>query len=86
LPPCEPVLGCLCTIQILEANPGAGLVTRRRTVQVSWIEVVEPKVAQQPQHHLSETKIVGHLLPQVPIDVTAGWAASLVNTRSLFNS
>ena len=34
---------------LVQANlPGAGLVTRRRTVQVSQLEVVEPKVPQQP--------------------------------------
>jgi len=30
--------------------------------------------------------VVGHLLIQVPIDVTAGWTASLVDTMSPFNS
>jgi len=29
-------------------RPGAGLVTHRGTVQVSWRGVVEPKVPQQP--------------------------------------
>jgi len=34
-------------LSLVQANPsGAGLVTHRRTVQVSWIEVVEPKVPQ----------------------------------------
>jgi len=36
---------------------------------------------------LSETKTVEHLLPsyyQVPIDVAAEWAASIVSTRSPF--
>ena len=40
------------TIQTLEPSaanpPGAGLVTCRRTVQVSQIEVSEPKALQQP--------------------------------------
>ena len=40
------------TTQTLEPRvvnpPGAGLVTRRRTVQVSQIEVVEPKAPQRP--------------------------------------
>jgi len=32
---------------LVQANPlGAGLVTCRRTVQVSWREVTEPKVPQ----------------------------------------
>ena len=36
-------------LSLVQANsPGAGLVTRRRTVQVSQIEVVEPKVPQRP--------------------------------------
>jgi len=38
--------------QVLEpcvANPpGAGLVTCRRAVQVSWIEITESEVPQQP--------------------------------------
>ena len=34
---------------LVQANPpGAGLVTRRRTVQVSQLVVVEPKVPQRP--------------------------------------
>ena len=38
-------------LSLVQANlPGAGLVTRRRTVQVSWREVVGPKVPQRPQH------------------------------------
>jgi len=46
---------------LVQANPsGAGLVTHRRTVQVSQIEVAEPKVPQWP--HTART--VGHLLPQ----------------------
>ena len=59
-----------------QANPpGAGLVTHRRTVQVSWREEVE-----HDPTPLSKSRTVGHLLPQfkVPIDVTAGWA---VDTR-----
>ena len=32
---------------------------------------------------LSETRSFEHLLPQVPIDVIAGWAAYPVNTRPL---
>ena len=31
---------------VQENPPGEGLVTRRRTVQVSWREVAEPKVPQ----------------------------------------
>jgi len=35
-------------LSLAQANPpGAGLVTYRRTVQVSWIEDMEPKVPQQ---------------------------------------
>ena len=79
-------LGCLCTTQALKPcaadPPGAGLVTRRRTVQVSWREVVEPSTTTSTP--LSETRTLGHCFPslhQVPIDVTAGWAASPVDTR-----
>jgi len=39
-------------LNFVQANPlGARLVTRRRTVQVSWREVAEPKVPQWPQYH-----------------------------------
>ena len=39
-------------LSLEQANPhGAGLVTCRRTVQVSWREVMEPKVPQRPQQH-----------------------------------
>jgi len=53
LPPSEPALGCLAPLRYVlkpcAANPpGAGLVTRRRAVQVSWIEITEPKVPQRP--------------------------------------
>ena len=44
--------GMSSTTQTLEPSaanpPGAGLVTRRRTVQVSQIEVAEPKAPQRP--------------------------------------
>jgi len=51
LSPSEPALGCLTPLRHLSLvhaeNPsGAGLVTRRRAVQVSRIEIVEPKVPQ----------------------------------------
>jgi len=47
--PSERALGCLCTTQEFQANPpGAGLVTHRRTVQVSQIKVAELKVLQRP--------------------------------------
>ena len=50
-PPSEPALRFLSTIQALEVNPsGAGLVTHRSTVQVSWRETAKPEVPQQPQH------------------------------------
>jgi len=46
--PSEPALGFLAPLRhlsLVQANPlGAGLVTRRRTIQVSWREVAEPKV------------------------------------------
>jgi len=44
------VLGCLATPRrsSLENPPGAGLVTCRRAVQVSQIEITEHKVPQQP--------------------------------------
>jgi len=50
-----------------QANPpGIGQVTCRMTLQVSWIEVAEPKAPQRP--------ICSPSLHQVTIDVTAGWA------------
>jgi len=59
-------LRCLSLVQ---ANlPGAGLVTCRWTVQVSWREVTEHFVMVPTP--LSETRTVGNLLPEVPIDVT----------------
>jgi len=62
--------------------PGAGLVTRRRVVQVSWTENRNSKF-HNDLTLLSETRTVGHLLPQFTPDVTAGWADSPVDTRSL---
>ena len=51
LPPSDST-GMSGTTQTLEPSaanpPGAGLVTRRRTVQVSQIEVAEPKAPQRP--------------------------------------
>ena len=68
---------------VQENPPGAELVTRRRNVQVSWREVTEPKVPQ----YLNTTKrdkdswgICFPSLHQVPIDATAGWAVSPVDT------
>jgi len=47
----------------VKANPlGTEIVTRRMTIQVSRREVVELKVPLRP---LSETRTVGHLLPQL---------------------
>ena len=52
LPPSDST-GMSGTTQKLEPSaanpPGAGLVTCRRTVQVSQIEVAEPKALQRPQ-------------------------------------
>jgi len=67
LPPSDNT-GMLGTTQTLEPSatnpPGAGLVTRRRTVQVSQIEVAEPKL-----HNglvlLNKRWTVEHLLPQI---------------------
>jgi len=52
LPPSEPALGYLCTTQAIESRvvnpPGAGVVTHRRAVQVSRIEVTELKFHNNP--------------------------------------
>jgi len=53
LSPSEPALGCLAPLRHLslvhaENFPGTGLVTCMRAVQVSRIEIVEPKVPQLP--------------------------------------
>ena len=83
-------LGCPCTTQALEANPpGAGPVTRRTTAQVSWREAAEPKVPQQPQHHQVRQGQLGICFPslhQLPIDVTAGWAAPQLTPGPHLNS
>jgi len=48
-------------LSLVQANPpGAGLVTHRRTVQVSQIEIAGPNDLTL----LNETRTVGHLLPQ----------------------
>ena len=62
---------------LVQANPpGVGLVTRRRTVQVSQLEVVEPKVPQQPHTAKRDKDMqLGICFPslyQVPI-YTAGY-------------
>jgi len=50
-------------------------------VQVSQVEIVEPKVPQQP-HTAKRNKAFA--FPGIePNDVTAGWAASPVDTRPL---
>ena len=60
------------TLKPSAANPpGLRLVTSRRTVQVSQIEVAEPKAP----HCLTRDRQLSICLRQVPIDVTAGWAA-----------
>jgi len=74
--------GCapLRHLSLVQANPpGAGLVTHRRTVQVSGI--AEPEVPQQPQYHQGQLSICLSSKHQVPIDVTAGRATSPVGTR-----
>ena len=41
--------GTTQTLETSAANPpGVGLVTRRRTVQISQVEVAEPKAPQRP--------------------------------------
>jgi len=60
--------------------PGARLVTHGRASQVSGIQAAEPKVPQRP-HTTKQDKdrmaiFASPSLHQVPIDVTAGWAAS----------
>ena len=83
--PSEPALGYLYTTQVLEPCAGKSsqgrLVTSRRTNQVTQWKITKPKSSTMTSTLLSETRTVGHLLPQVPIDVAAGSAASPVCTR-----
>jgi len=53
--------------------PEVGLVTHRAAVQVSLIEITKKS------HATKQDK--GICFPLVPIDVTAWWVASLVDTR-----
>ena len=58
--------GTTQTLQLCVANPSrVELVTRRRTVLVSWIEVAKPTP-------LNDIRTVEHLLPQVSIYVQLG--------------
>jgi len=80
--------GTTQTLESCAANPpGAGLVTQRRIVQVSQIQVEEPTVPQR-LHTTKQNKdsICFPSYYQVPINVAAKWTVSPVDTRSPFNS
>jgi len=78
------------TTQVLEpceANPpGAGQITRRRATQILRIEIAETWSSTMTLHCHARQEQLGICFPSLPIDVTAGWAASPVDTRPPFNS
>ena len=84
------MLGCLALLRYSKpcaANPpGAGLVTHRRTVQVSQIDFTESKVPQRPHTARRQLSICFPSYHQASIDVTARWIVSLVDSKFPFNS
>ena len=70
-------------LSLLQANsPGAELITCRRAIHPGVMERSRGTL-EVPQQPLSKTRTVSICFPslhQVPIGITSGWAASLVNT------
>jgi len=62
-------------------SPGAGIVTRRRAVQVSRIEITDPMFPNRLVRQ-GQLDICFASLHEVPIGVTTEWAASLVDTTT----
>jgi len=76
LPPSVPTLGSLVSLKhstepCAENLPGAGLVTCRRTVHVSWIEVVEFTVPQQPRTATRHTHTHTHTHKPLGVQISS---------------
>jgi len=86
LPPSEPALRCLCTTQALEPCAGKSSWGRASNPQEDCPHLMERGCgtysSTTTSTPLSETRTVGHLLPQFTPDVTAGWAASPVGHQA----